>query len=110
MKVLEFDVFIGRELLNCREEKTIALVSPKFLVPCGNNTENRQAQSFFSLEAAGTYFADWFDIVDKNMLKAVIYLKKLSKKKVFRGEDIIRAIDGIDRKGLDNVVEWGDVL
>lgn len=109
MKDLIFTVFIGENMVNGQHkseiaiENVMAIVYPDFLIPHGQITLDgklylQQTNCFWSIEQLATYFCDWFDIIeDKNRIVADIHLNILSLHKTFRGEDIPKILNIIDK-------------
>lgn len=50
---------------------------------------------FSSFEKAATYFADLFDIIDKNAISAEIHLNLLSVKRILCGKEIVHFFDAL---------------
>ena len=67
MKKLEFEIYIGHNMVYGQGKKIIAVVIPKFYIPYGKfklTGEDSPAPEycFVSLYDLGTFITDWFDI------------------------------------------------
>ncbi|MGM9684585.1 MAG: hypothetical protein ACI3XQ_13390 [Eubacteriales bacterium] len=116
MTILYFDVFIGCCNNPTIAETIVAKVYPQFIIPHGEVDESGEPMQthnlcFKRLEALGTYFADWLDIVqDNKKIKAKIHLNTNSFFKTFQGEQIVKIIDKIDSLGDYSKVKSFDNL
>lgn len=103
MKQLNFNIYIGKNMISEQADNVIAVITPKFFIPHGNCDKSgtlttvNESNYFNRLDLAGTYIADWIEFVgDDKLIKATIYLNKLSLHKSFCGEEIIGCIDKLN--------------
>lgn len=104
MDKLAFDIYVGNKMVYGQANNVIVVITPKFFIPkgkCkldGSLLQNDSSYYFDSLYDAGTFIADWMDLLNcSNASKATIYLNKLSLHKVYRGKDIIGCLDKLDK-------------
>lgn len=108
MKKLEFEIYIGHNMVYGQGEKIIAVVIPKFYIPHGRFKLTGEdclppEYCFVSLYDLGTFIADWFDIANSELFEATIFLNKQSLHKKFYGSDIVKIIDKLGQFDFSNV-------
>ena len=102
MQKLLFEVYIGEKMLAAQAENVKAVIFPNFIVPHGNYSIDgaeipKTVDGFIRLYDAGTYFADWIDIVgNEQKICAKIHLNKTSLKRQFVGQEIVSFINKLD--------------
>ena len=110
MKKICFDIFIGKNTITGMSNDIVAylrIVNPSIYIPHGDcnldGSDKKCGIEYFKrLYSLGTFIADVIDLANefKFEVTATIHLNIYSLKKVFRGKDIVLAIDKID--SIDN--------
>lgn len=101
MKQLEFDIYIGDNMISGQGKDIVGIVLPKTFLPNSRldlygNEYKSHSLGFTNLYNLGTYIADWINLTeDENLVKTTVHLNIKSLKKVFIGKKIINIIDKI---------------
>ncbi|MBQ8685905.1 MAG: hypothetical protein IJ514_07020 [Clostridia bacterium] len=103
MKKLTFDIYIGKGMHQRQEENIVAFVVLPSDIPMGQVSVGGETIDntigFSLLDLLSNYIIDWLDLVeDENLIKANIRLNKQSPSRVFKGREIVRAIDIIAKE------------
>jgi len=120
MKQIRFEIYIGAGMLKGQGDGIVAVVDLPACVPKGQYDSFGKECSigmvgFQLLSLLGNYIADWIDFLeDEDKISAVVYLKKRSQKKVFRGKQIVKVIDAMaqkdSRKGVDTFNDIQEII
>ena len=120
MKQIKLEIYIGAGMLKGQGDDIVAVVCLPACVPKGQYDSSGKGVSmgmvgFQLLPLLGNYITDWIDFLeDEDKISAVIYLKKISHKKVFRGKQIVKVIDAMaqndTRKGVDTFNDIQEII
>lgn len=111
----KFKMYIGDDFSK-NGGKYFAKIDPEFVVPSGNCSINgelieRGIQYFKTVENCIYYFADWFDIVEKNQIYVKIFINKISCSKIFYGEEIIKILEIISQcKEINKIRNFNELI
>lgn len=116
MKDLHFKIYIGSKMYSSQGEEIIAVIDMPPIIPKGQYNQKGELQlegvvGFKMLSNLADYINDWIDLAEnESLIKATIYLHKISKHRVFRGKQIVKVIDAMAKINNYNTVEDFDLI